>query len=176
MGTFETIALTHLYAIWDDIQTGRADPPSPGNEIGKRRRLERASRVGDVSNPAFLNLEGSLALPGGSRIYPASTAAPTAWCVLTEILGADGEASDFALEGELAADLDASLFVDGAYRLLLGRPADPQGLNDYGRLIANGSWSRFDILKHIASSDEASRWSHRVIIAPKPLIDLSDAP
>jgi hypothetical protein len=175
MGTFETIALTYLHAIWDDIQASRADPQALGGERDKIGS-PGAPRIGGVSRPVVLDLEGGLALPGGSRIYPGPTTEPASWGVLTEILRDDGEAGDFSLEGVLASDLDVSRFVDGAYRLLLGRPADPQGLSDYGRLIANDSWSRFDILKHIASSAEASRRKRRVIIAPKALIDLSEAP
>jgi len=54
--------------------------------------------------------------------------------------------------GELL-DLQGDAFVRGAFRLILGREADPEGLDTYARLLRAGM-SRMFVAKEIATSEE----------------------
>jgi hypothetical protein len=87
-----------------------------------------------------------------------------------------GDQEDYLVECELGHSLSASDFVDGVSRFLLGRPASPLELNQQTKAIVNRSFSRYDILKRVASSAEALKQGRRVFIVPKALIDEGDAP
>ena len=59
---------------------------------------------------------------------------------------------------------DARAFVDDCYRRLLGRPADPAGLDTYVGMLAAGH-DRADIVMQLATSDE---YKARVLAAASP--------
>lgn len=61
----------------------------------------------------------------------------------------------FLLRGWLAGALPASAFVDGAFRLLLGHPADPGALAFYGAALEAGL-EREALLARLALSAEAA--------------------
>ena len=115
-----------------------------------------------------LNCLAAEPLKGGSWAFPDAGSAAD-WCVLH--LTARDRArglSIFKLRGRLRATFKAEEFVRLAYRHILMRKIDDDGLRTYPPIIDQDPLMRREVLRILAESDEAAALHVQVILIPYP--------
>jgi hypothetical protein len=155
-----TVIAHHLQAIARAV--ARADGLTP-------QEPEPAPEPQQPGEDVFLSLDGALDLGNGSRLIPPSAAGQVRWIVLQELPAEAGEAGGLEWKGALSETLDPKGFVTEAYRLLLDREPDPQGLADYAPVLASPGGHQ-EVLRLLASSAEASSLARQLILAPESML------
>ena len=89
----------------------------------------------------------------------------------------------YTIAGELPAEGPARLlhratieatiaqpdFIARAYRCVLGRPPDPDGLDHYGRALSTERLNRLEMIIELAASPEAGAQQRRLVIIPEAI-------
>jgi len=107
-------------------------------------------------------------LDGGSLILVSKPTEPTTfWTIFarTEIQKVPN-LIEFAIRGTINLALDASEFVSESYKFILDRSADEDGSAVYTNMITKGHLTHYDVLRILASSDEAQDRRERLLIVP----------
>ena len=156
----------HLRAISDELKAARSRALGPDGP-------DRAD-PDDTAAPGesvLLSLDDAIRLESGSCILAPAGEEDPSWCVLSSFIEDDTGAVEYLMKGELAAELDVAGFLSGAYRLVLDREIDAQGLRAYSAMLAHGRVARFEVLRTLAGSDEATALARPLIILPKSMLD-----
>jgi hypothetical protein len=125
-------------------------------------RAEQEHAEIDLNNVAFLEGENQI-LPCDSDLEPKS------WAIFVRPdITSDSAAWRFALVGRVDFTMPLDEFIEAAYRFVLNREVDFDGLQTYKRLIEAGRLRRADFLKVLVSSDEARCQKFRFLIVPSP--------
>jgi hypothetical protein len=156
----------HLRAISDELEAARRRALGPGDPGGTEP--DDATAPGESM---LLSLDDGIKLKSGSCILAPAEGEDPSWCVLSSFLEDDTGAVEYLMKGELGAELDVADFLSVAYRLVLDREIDAQGLRAYSAMLAHGRVARFDVLRTLADSDEATALARPLIILPKTMID-----
>jgi hypothetical protein len=93
---------------------------------------------------------------------------PTIWQVFTIAgdLPAQGPAR-LLHRASIEATIEQADFIARAYRCILGRPADPDGLDHYGRALSSARLNRLEMIAELAASPEAGAQQRRLVILPE---------
>lgn len=125
-----------------------------------------------------LDMAAPPALDGGSYIFPRRAGELTGWRIFSyPPVGPGSCVVKLTFRGRISADVDPRIFVSLGYRHVLGRTADPEGLELYISLLRGAQLSEQDVLCLLAVSDEAQNSRQRLIIVPEPsrwLLNLRD--
>jgi hypothetical protein len=88
------------------------------------------------------------------------------WQVYAYPAAGNGHASaQPALRGRISGRADSRSFVRAAYRSILGRSADPDGLLHYMDALNAGSMSRQRVLEVLIDSDEARASGQKFLLS-----------
>ncbi len=113
----------------------------------------------------FLDVTGAEQLDGGSLLLWSSKEPFTCWTIFVRAATQSYDnAEQFFLRGVIGVSLDPSGFVSESYRCVLNRPVDEDGEAIYTNLIANGRLTHCDVLRILASSEEAQDRRERLLI------------
>ncbi len=93
---------------------------------------------------------------------------PAAWLIFS-IAGerpAQG-ASRLLYRATLEAGTDHADFIAHAYRCILGRPVDPDGLGHYREALGSARLNRVEVISELAASNEAGAQQRRLVVLPE---------